>query len=105
MQGALTLHEQVCNLGCSPGAQAVAGTKKLAYDEVKWVDPEDFRHLCDRCATSIPDMHRTCAVCDRRGDGYDLCLHCCAEVRAAGQVLPWCPAQSYPGMSILATWA
>lgn len=28
------------------------------YAGVDWEDPEEFRHLCDRCATSISDLHR-----------------------------------------------
>jgi hypothetical protein len=47
----------------------------------KWVNPKDFRHLCDRCAGSIDDLHRTCSRCEA-----DLCVHCCREAAAAGRV-------------------
>lgn len=77
-----------CHLQIFCCAQALAGRKPSPYAEVSWADPEDFRHLCDRCATSIPDLHRTCAACDRNADGYDLCLHCCAQVRQPGEVHP-----------------
>ncbi|CAL8466277.1 g5813 [Coccomyxa elongata] len=62
-------------------AEATAGTSQLPYVEVQWEDPEDFRHLCDRCATSIADLRRTCACCAETSDGYDLCMHCCGDVR------------------------
>ncbi|BDA51374.1 probable lysine-specific demethylase 3A at C-terminar half [Coccomyxa sp. Obi] len=62
-------------------AEAVAGPSQLPYVEVHWEDPEDFRHLCDCCATSIADLRRTCATCAETGDGYDLCMHCCSDVR------------------------
>lgn len=70
----------------SLSAQAVAGTSQLPYVEVEWEDPEDFRHLCDRCATSISDMRRTCACCAETSDGYDLCMHCCGNVRGPDRV-------------------
>ncbi len=54
--------------------------------EAWWEDPEDFRHLCDRCATSIADLRRTCECCAEAADGYDLCMHCCADVRGPDQV-------------------
>ncbi|KAJ4748524.1 transcription factor jumonji (jmjC) domain-containing protein [Rhynchospora pubera] len=38
---------------------------------------DDERVYCDRCRTSIIDFHRSCPECS-----YDLCLHCCAELRA-----------------------
>lgn len=53
---------------------------------VRRVDPKDFRHLCDRCAGSIDDVHRTCAC------GADLCLHCCRGAAGdGGEVLPSLP--------------
>lgn len=36
------------------------------------------RVLCDLCANSIPDLHRSCAAC-----GWDLCLVCCREAPPA----------------------
>ena len=76
-----------------PGAQVAAGAEPVAYGDVRREDPEDFRHMCDRCCTSISDLHRTCAECasTEKGDGFELCLHCCAEAHEAGQVLlfPW----------------
>ncbi|XP_078165167.1 lysine-specific demethylase JMJ29-like isoform X1 [Carex rostrata] len=38
---------------------------------------KDERVYCDRCRTSIIDFHRSCPKCS-----YDLCLQCCAELRA-----------------------
>ena len=67
------------------GAQAATVNQKQPYVKVKWVDPEEFRHLCDRCATSISDLHQTCRSC-AAADGYDLCLHCCADLRVPDQV-------------------
>ncbi|BDA43691.1 probable lysine-specific demethylase 3B at C-terminar half [Coccomyxa sp. Obi] len=71
-------------------AEAAAGNKQQPYADLKWNDPEEFRHLCDRCATSIPDLHRTCGPCTRAADGYDLCLHCCVDVRGPDQEVK-CP--------------
>ncbi len=76
-----------------PGAQVAAGAEPVPYGDVRREDPEDFRHMCDRCCTTISDLHRTCAECasTEKGDGFELCLHCCDEAREAGQVLlfPW----------------
>ncbi|MBA0587430.1 lysine-specific demethylase JMJ26 [Gossypium raimondii] len=36
----------------------------------------DERIYCNHCATSIFDLHRSCPNC-----AYELCLHCCQEIR------------------------
>ncbi|CAL8468356.1 g7896 [Coccomyxa elongata] len=71
-------------------AEAATVNDQQPYAEVEWEDPGDFRHLCDRCATSISDLHQTCRSCARAADGYDLCLHCCADVRVPGEEVK-CP--------------
>lgn len=72
-----------------PGiAQVAADARPVAYEKVQRSDPEEFRHLCDRCATSIADLYRTCPACERTGNGFDLCLQCCTDARTSspGQV-------------------
>lgn len=60
---------------------AAAGTKLEALPvETPSHNSEPHRVLCDRCATSIPDLHCSCAEC-----GWDLCVACCADARSAAR--------------------
>ena len=54
-------------------------------EAVQYQNPKDFRHLCDICATSVCDIHRSCLTC--ADSDFRVCIHCCKDSLSAEQVV------------------
>ena len=61
---------------------------KHTIEHVGLIPLNQERTLCDRCTTSIPNVHASCGSC-----GWDLCIHCLKELGGAAGKLRCANAQ------------
>lgn len=77
---------------CMPAAAKVYCSLILRFSE--------FWFFCNACVLAC--MRRSCLECAKLGTDYDLCLHCCSEVRNENRkvtIASFCPWEVLTGIA------